>query len=153
MITITGNNVFDWILTVFIWIYVVSIIERVLDIGKAKAENLRLEYINTQSKKIDNTSQFFILVDYIIRHEIDKILQSYSLLHKAYEIINLDQDFATIANNTYLAVEKEILTNNSIIFTNTYIMTYISSRSRLLFFQSAIEFNNNIRQISNPPTA
>ena len=70
MITITGNNVFDWIITVFIWIYVVSIIERVLDIGKAKAENLRLEYINAQSKKIDNTSQFFILVDYIIRHEI-----------------------------------------------------------------------------------
>lgn len=153
MITITGISAIDWIIFVFLCLYVIYIIGQLLDVAKAKAENLRYEFVNAESKKINNTTEFFIILDYVIRHEIDKVLQSYALLGKKYEIINLDQDFIEIAQNVYASVEKEIMTNHSIIFTDAYIMSYISSRSRLLFFQSVMDYNRGNKQENNLPTS
>lgn len=124
--------------------YIIGVISVLLDRVKADTFEKNGKYIDFTNKKVENTREYFILLDYIIQHEINCVLNTYSLLNKKYEVIHLDEDFKKIANNVFNSLEQDLITNHSLMFNSQYMLHYISNRTQILFFHTAIDFNRGI---------
>lgn len=109
----------------------------------AKIKNITIfSYNENIEKRLENSSKLFVQIDFIIRQEIDTIIQTYMLLNKKYDILNLDNDWNTISTKTYQSLDKTLYIDNATIFQKEYLFSYISNRSRLLFFQTIVNYNS-----------
>lgn len=118
------------------------------NVGKyfgAKAENVKAETLLKREEKINISRNYIDMIDYIIGNEIARILQTYVLLRNRYETLQIDEDLEQLASTIYNGLKKDFLQDDSIIFTEEYMMKYITERCRLLLFNSVTEYNSSLR--------
>jgi len=118
------------------------------NVGKylgAKAENMKTETLLKREEKINISRNYIDMIDYIIGNEIARILQTYALLRNRYETLQIDEDLEKLASTIYNGLKKDFLQDDSIIFTEDYMMKYITERCRLLLFNSVTEYNASLR--------
>ena len=77
----------------------------------------------------------------MIELECANVLRSYIFLNKSYDILNLDKDTKTIASTVFNGMKKELFNTPNIIYTDTYIIKYITSQSTLILLKNIKEAN------------
>ena len=133
------------ILVINIYCGICIIISNVGKYFGAKAENMKTETLLKREEKINISRNYIDMIDYIIGNEIARILQTYALLRNRYETLQIDEDLEKLASTIYNGLKKDFLQDDSIIFTEEYMMKYITERCRLLLFNSVTEYNSSLR--------
>lgn len=96
--------------------------------------------LNTQ-EQLDCSETLLQAINVMIELECANVLRSYIFLHKSYDILNLDKDTQTISTNVFSGIKKELFNSANIIYTDTYIIKYITSQSTLILLKNIKEAN------------
>lgn len=70
-------------------------------------------------------------IDVMIEIECASILRTYIFLGKPYDILNLDKDAAKLSENVFKGIKKEVFKSTNLIYTDEYLIRYISNQSTL----------------------
>ena len=154
MMHLTVGKVILTIIVAILFLVIYDEISTILtNIGKyfdAKTKDVQTDSLIKRQQKIDISRNYIDIIDYMITNEISRIIETYSLLKNRYEISLLDEDLAKIATNIFNGLKKDFLNDDSIIFTEEYMMLYITNRCRLLFFNTITEYNSQFALTPSP---
>ena len=73
----TALKILGVIALIILICYIIGVISVLLDRVKADTFEKNGKYIDFTNKKVENTREYFILLDYIIQHEINCVLNTY----------------------------------------------------------------------------
>ena len=96
--------------------------------------------LNTQ-EQLNCSETLLQAINIMIELECANVLRSYIFFNKSYDILNLDKDTKTIASTVYNGMKKELFNTPNIIYTDTYIIKYITSQSTLILLKNIKEAN------------
>lgn len=154
MMHVTVGKVILTIVAAILFLIIYDEISTILtNIGKyfdAKTKDVQTDSLIKRQQKIDISRNYIDIIDYMITNEISRIIETYALLKNRYEIRLLDEDLAKIATNIFNGLKKDFLNDDSIIFTEEYMMLYITNRCRLLLFNTITEYNSQFAVTSSP---
>lgn len=89
-----------------------------------KMHQSKIEFTNDLIKNIDVTIEL---------HVIKKIKLS-SMLGEPYRLMNFDNDVSSISTDIFNSFNNDIFVNNRTIYTNNYIMSYITTNVSIVLF-------------------
>ena len=133
------------ILSIILLMYVIGLI-RNLSLLNRKKRNVNETYNVSEQEKLDYSIGVINLINNIIDIEVNGFLKSNVVLGNPYNIINLDKDVETISTSVFNAIKSDAYVNNTILLSDTYILTYITRNVSYVFIVRALTLNNKVRE-------
>ena len=133
------------ILSIILLMYVIGLI-RNLSLLNRKKRNANETYNVSEQEKLDYSIGVINLINNIIDIEVNGFLKSNVVLGNPYNIINLDKDVETISTSVFNAIKSDAYVNNTILLSDTYILTYITRNVSYVLIVRALTLNNKVRE-------
>lgn len=133
------------ILSIILLMYVIGLI-RNLSLLNRKKRNVNEAYNVSEQEKLDYSIGVINLINNIIDIEVNGFLKSNVVLGNPYNIINLDKDVETISTSVFNAIKSDVYVNNTILLSDTYILTYITRNVSYVLIVRALTLNNKVRE-------
>lgn len=96
---------------------------------------------------VDNTIQILNLCKSMIEVEIQEQLKETIILHKKYEMRNLDNDAKTIAEHVFQALNQSFIQKKDFALNAEYILKYIANESLSALMVFTKDYNKNLNTI------
>lgn len=101
----------------------------------------------TFDTKIEVTVALLNIIDILIDAEINRTIETVSMLGNKYELLKYDDDAKRISSSVFNAFDKEsTFLSNKLMITDEYIMTYITEEVLTRLLRRAREYNLDLVQ-------
>ncbi len=90
--------------------------------------------ISASIEKIEFTNRLLQSIDATIQIEVVKKIKLSSMLGQPYRLMDFDNDVSSISTDIFNSFNNDIFVNNRTIYTNNYIMSYITTNVSIVLF-------------------
>lgn len=118
-------------------IYVLLIFLLILFVLTKKELQSFIKYIDILklNRQMKYNKTLFNTIDTMIQYEIIHKIKLSEVLGEKYQLGYFDEDVKEISNKVFSGLKKEIFINQYNIYTDEYIMRYITSQTTLFFLE------------------
>ena len=142
-----------FILVLLFYKAVRDLILSITDYFDAKRNHEEAETIELSINKenvteiVDGTLDILDFCKSLITTQIQERLKQTILLNQRYEMRNLDVDAKAIAEEVYKSLNMELISNNSLIVNDDFILSYITSESLMGLLVFTKDYNNKFSKV------